>query len=263
MLVFAGITPHSPLLLPTIGKDRSAKLHKTREALSTLEGELYAARPDTIIVISPHGAPSSDGFAINLAPTYSLDLSEFGDITTKASWSSDPLLAGELRKKIRNKSEIPLILNSEPTLDYGAAIPLYLLLQHAHETKVLPVHDSLLSPRAHFDFGKMLHRGILASNRRIAVIASADLSQTLTDDSPGGFSHAGKKFDDAVVTILREDSWEDLFNLEHESLEAKACGYRPLLILYGILKNLNNKTHILSYEGPFGVGYLVAHFELH
>lgn len=263
MLVFAGITPHSPLLLPSIGKDRTAKLSKTRESLSALEGELYASRPDTIIIISPHGAPSSDGFAVNLAPNYSLNLSEFGDISTKASWASDPLLAGELRKKIRNKSEIPLILSSESTLDYGASIPLYFLLEHAPQTKVLPVHDALLSPRAHFDFGKMLHRGILASTRRVAVIASADLAQTLTDDAPGGFTHAGKKFDDAIVNILRENTWEDLFNLEHEALEAKACGYRPLLILYGILKNLNNKTHILSYEGPFGVGYLVAHFELH
>ncbi len=263
MLVFAALTPHSPLLLRTIGKDRTDKLSKTNEALKTLEGELYAARPDTVIVISPHGKPSMDGFVINLAPTYSMNLLDFGDMSTKASWPSDPMLAGEIRKKIRDKSEIPLLFSSDAEIDYGAAIPLHLLLGHTPEAKALAIYDSLLSPRAHFDFGKMLHRSILASTRRVAVIVSADLAQTLTDDAPGGFSPTGRKFDESIIKILRENDWDSLFSMEHEALEAKACGYRPLLIFHGILQNLNNKTHILSYEGPFGVGYLVAHFELH
>ncbi len=263
MLVFAALTPHSPLLLPTIGKNRTEQLTKTREAFKILEGELYAARPDTVIVISPHGKPSVDGFVINLAPTYTLNLQDFGDITTKASWPSDPMLADEIRQKIRNKSEVPLLFSSDTEIDYGVSIPLHLLLGHIPQAKALTIHDSLLSPRAHFDFGKMLHRSILASTRRIAVIISADLAQTLTDDAPGGFSPNGRKFDESIVKILREGDWGALLNMEHDAIEAKACGYRPLIIFHGILQNLNHKTNILSYEGPFGVGYLTAHFELH
>lgn len=263
MLVFAALTPHSPLLIPAIGKDRTEKLAKTREALKELEGELYAARPDTVVVISPHGQPSMDGFVVDLAPNYTMNLTDFGDITTKGSWPSDPMLAGEIRKKIREKSDVPLLFSSEDAIDYGVSIPLHLLLGHIPQAKALAVHDSLLSPRHHFDFGKMLHRSILASTRRVAVVVSVDLAQTLTDDAPGGFSPHGRAYDEHVIRILREHTWETLLSIEHEALEAKTCSYRPLVIFHGILQNLNNKTRILSYEGPFGVGYLVAHFELH
>ena len=44
--------------------------------------------------------------------------------------------------------------------------------------------------------------------------------------------------------------------------DAGECGYRSILILMGILDGLNIKPRILSYEGPFGVGYLVADYKL-
>jgi MEMO1 family protein len=263
MLVFAAIAPHSPLLIPTIGKERTDKLARTREAYSALEGELYAAKPDTLLIISPHGVTSEAGFALNLAVSYTMHLSDFGDLTTHATFASDTLFANELRTKIRTKSELPLVVSSTPALDYGAAIPLYLLTSHVPNAKTIPVYDSLRPIREHYEFGRMLHRAILASSRRVAVICSADLSQTLTDDAPGGLSPSGRKFDEAIVQLLREGSWNTLSNLEHMAIEAKACGYRPMMILHGILDNLNHKAHILSYEGPFGVGYLVAHLELH
>ncbi len=263
MLVFAAIAPHSPLLIPTTGKERTDKLARTREAYKTLEGELYAAKPDTLLVISPHGRAAEAGFALNLAVSYAMDLSEFGDLATRATFASDTLFASELRTKIRTKSELPLVVSSAATLDYGAAIPLYMLTPHVPNVKAIPVYDSLRPIREHYEFGRMLHRAILASHRRIAVICSADLAQTLTDDAPGGFSTNGRKFDESIVQLLRDQTWDILPELEHTALEAKACGYRPLMILHGIVNNLNHKAHILSYEGPFGVGYLVAHLELH
>ena len=42
--------------------------------------------------------------------------------------------------------------------------------------------------------------------------------------------------------------------------EAGECGYRSILILLGIFHELNYRIEVLSYEGPFGVGYLVANF---
>ena len=52
-LVFAGITPHPPLLIPMIGKNQIKKIAKTQAALRQMEAELYATRPQIIIIISP------------------------------------------------------------------------------------------------------------------------------------------------------------------------------------------------------------------
>jgi len=43
---------------------------------------------------------------------------------------------------------------------------------------------------------------------------------------------------------------------------AGECGLRPSIMLLGALDGLKVKPEILSYEGPFGVGYLVASFDV-
>ena len=41
--------------------------------------------------------------------------------------------------------------------------------------------------------------------------------------------------------------------------EAGECGYLSIIILLGLLSEIKgSKFKSLSYEGPFGVGYLVA-----
>jgi len=46
--------------------------------------------------------------------------------------------------------------------------------------------------------------------------------------------------------------------------EAGECGLRSFSFLLGILEEakIDWKAEILSYEAPFGVGYLVANFKL-
>ena len=44
--------------------------------------------------------------------------------------------------------------------------------------------------------------------------------------------------------------------------EAKQCAYLPLLVLMGILEDISVRPEELSYEMPFGVGYLNAQFHL-
>jgi len=74
MLTFAAITPHPPILIPSIGKENTKRIQKTSEAMEELEKKLHAAKPDTIIVISPHGAILPDAFSVNLNPQYKIDI---------------------------------------------------------------------------------------------------------------------------------------------------------------------------------------------
>ena len=53
-----------------------------------------------------------------------------------------------------------------------------------------------------------------------------------------------------------------VLNLDEDLIEhAGECGLRSIVILLGALQGLSVTPQILSYEGPFGVGYLVASFE--
>ena len=62
---------------------------------------------------------------------------------------------------------------------------------------------------------------------------------------------------------MKKKDIEGILSLDPEFVEeAGECGYRSIIILLGILKNLNWEPEIISYEGPFGVGYLVANFKI-
>lgn len=259
-LVFAAITPHPPILIPTIGKEHLKEIRATETALKKMEQDLYVAKPDTIIVISPHGRLLADAFSININPTYQVDLREFGDLTTKNTYQSDMNLALKITESAKLK-HLPLILQTEPILDHGAAVPLFYLAQHLPNIKIIPIGYSLLEAKTHLDFGYLIKEEIMNSNQRVAIVASGDLSHALTNEAPAGFSPEGKKFDEMVIEALKSHNASALVNADPKFCEAAAeCGLRSFLILLGALQRVNYELKLLSYEGPFGVGYLVAEF---
>lgn len=259
-LVFAAIAPHPPILIPTIGKEHLKKIQATEEAMKKMEQDLYVAKPDTLIIISPHGHLLADAFSININPSYQVDLREFGDLITKNEYQSEMNLALKIKESAKLK-HLPLVLQTEPVLDHGSAVPLFYLTQHLPNIKIIPIGYSLLDAKTHLDFGYLIKEEIMNSNQRVAIIASGDLSHALTDDAPAGFSPEGKKFDEMLIEALKSHNTTALVNLDPKFCEAAAeCGLRSFLILLGSLQRVNYELKLLSYEGPFGVGYLVAEF---
>ncbi len=260
MIVFTAIAPHSPLLLPTIGKDHRKKLKKTLDAYQHIEGELYASKPDTIVIISPHGSVLPDAFPLFISPKYRANLKEFGDLSTSLEFKSDLRLVEKLRRARFGKTPTPITGVTDEFLDYGATVPLFFLTAHIPNIPIVPLGISHRSIKNHFSVGIQIGEILKQTTKRVAVIGSADLSHTLTDAAPGGFSPEGKKFDEAIVQALRKDSRDAILHLEKKAVEAKACGLGVIALTLGIVNELNCTPKPLSYEGPFGVGYLVVNF---
>ncbi|HPV70731.1 MAG TPA: AmmeMemoRadiSam system protein B [Candidatus Magasanikbacteria bacterium] len=261
-LVFSALTPHPPLLIPNIGKENISKLAATQKAMIDLEQHLYTTKPDTIIFITPHGQTFPESFTINTTPEYQFDFKDFGDLATTGKFKSDLNLISNIANAAKRQHQ-PLVLHSEKSLDYGTAIPLFYLSQHLPNIKIIPLSHSALGLKDHFDFGYFLKDVIMNSEKRIAVIASGDLSHRLSPNSPAGFSPLAKKFDDTLIETLKTGNISGLINLD-ETLrqEAEECGLKSLLILMGILRNMSYDLKLESYENPFGIGYLVANFSL-
>ena len=260
MIVFSVIVPHSPLLLPTIGKEHQKKLTKTLTAYKTLEEDLYVTKPDTLVVISPHGTTLPDAFPLFISPTYRADLKEFGDLTTTIAAKTDIRLIEKIRNLRLGDNPALITGLTDPALDYGAAVPLYFLTPHLPDIKVVSLGISQLPLSTHQATGEKIGEILQQSTKRIGVICSADLAHTLTDAAPGGFSPEGKKFDEALVQAVRQNDITAIMQLETKMELAKACGLRPIVMCLGSIAGVNYTPQLLSYEGPFGVGYLVAKF---
>lgn len=262
MIIFAAIVPHSPLLIPSVGKDHREKLNKTLEACKEIEQALYLAKPDSICIISPHGTRYPDAFSVNLAGKYIGNLKSFGDFSTTVEAKSDYLLIDRLQRKLRSE-DVPFTLSSSEELDYGFAVPLLLLTTHLTNWKLIPVSPSNADGKAHYEFGRQLKRVLHAEPQRVAIIASADLSHKLSPESPGGESIEGPAFDKSVQDSVTSKDHQILVSLDQKVVEGAAqCGYRPIATLFGCLESMNIQPKILSYEAPFGVGYLTARFDL-
>lgn len=262
MIVFAAYTPHSPLLLDSIGKEHVAKLQATRAAIEKVSTDLRAARPDALVMFSSHNCLLDSAFSINLHDRYDVNLSAFGDVATRRSFVPDVALADAVQRRAR-RAGLRVALCTDEHLDYGTSVPLLLLYPTQACPKILPIAYSGLSPQEHHAFGSALQDVLVHTPQRVAIIASGDLSHALSSDAPEGLHPAGKTFDTAAVAALRRMDTQKLLGLDPADVEAASeCGYKPLLMLLGVLEGMHVKPKVLAYEAPFGVGLLTAELPL-
>jgi AmmeMemoRadiSam system protein B len=262
MIVFAAIVPHSPLLLPSIGKEHRSKLACTVTALEEIEQALYLARVDTICMIAPHSTRYPDAYSINLADKYAGNFQTFGDFSTTITAQGDFLVMDHIQRHMREE-RVPFTLTTNAELDFGFGVPISLLTSHLQNWKLIPVTPSMLDGKSHYDFGAQLKRILHSETRRIAVIASADLSHKAGDAAPGGSTPEGVAFDKAVVEAASVNNPQALFTMGNDTVDGVSqCGFRPIMTMLGAINEMNVAAKKLCYEAPFGVGYLTVRYDV-
>ena len=204
-IVFAAISPHPPIILPSVdSKEDRLQVKKTIESLELLGKKLKELKPDSIIISAPH-----------------------------PDWGFN----------------VPLFFLAK---DFKGEIKTYLI--------------ELEPPQFYFEEGKKFYRGLtpVKNSKKVALIASGDLSHCLKEEGPYGFNPDGPKFDKDLIEALKKKDIANILKLDDKYPEAGECGLRSFCFLLGILEasGLDWQPEILSYEGPFGVGYLVANFKL-
>ena len=158
------------------------------------------------------------------------------------------------------KTNPDLIIISSPHPDWGFNVPLHFLIKNHNSYKIKPYLTDSESPQVHFERGQAIAKN-LSKEVRVAWIASGDMSHRLKEDGPYGFDPSGPKFDEQFIKLLKVKGTRSILNLPERLVqEAGECSLRSFCMLLGALEASKVKwqPEILSYEGPFGVGYLVA-----
>jgi aromatic ring-opening dioxygenase LigB subunit len=165
---------------------------------------------------------------------------------------------GEKLKEVKPDS----IIISAPHPDWGFNVPLFFLAKDFNK-KIETFLIEIESPEFYFEQGKKTYQK-MDKDKKYALIASGDMSHCLKEDGPYGFQPDGPKFDKEFVESLKKKNIANILKLDDKYPEAGECGLRSFCFLLGILEasGINYQPEILSYEGPFGVGYLVVNFKL-
>lgn len=172
------------------------------------------------------------------------------------------MLIDRIREDFKDK-HLPLSMASNENLDYGTAVPLFYLTQHLPKVQIIPILTAGLDTKTHYNFGRELKDEIMSSTKRVAVIASADLSHRAGENSPEGMSPRGVAFDDKVQEIVSKKSPIGIIDIDDAwADEAQACGAKVIALLCGMLDEVHFEPQVLSYEKPVGVGYMVAQMKI-
>lgn len=257
MIVFAAIMPHPPESIPEVGSPEDFRsIQKTLRSFEQLRIGLEQSDPETIVIISPHAHLEQYFFVINSASELVGNFTQFG-LDKTYTYLNDIEIANDLAFAC-NIEELPTHLH-QGFLDYGALIPLYHLTKNI-KPKIVHLSFSFRDYNSHYRYGEILQK-IIENNteKRVAIIASSDLSHRLSLKSPAGFSPKAHEFDKMVLHYLGANDITSIMNLDQQIvLEAAECGMRSIIILLGALHGKKYKFELLSYEGPLGIGYLTA-----
>lgn len=260
------VAPHPPLLIPDVGRGHLDKVTATVQAMEEMAREVQAAGEVTVVVISPHGPVFRDGVAVVTSTELAGDFRGFGS-REQFSAANDPDLAGAILAELEEAGLEALGLDAESSrrfgldgsLDHGVLVPMHFLKEAGVDRPLVPIGMSLLPPEQLLQVGEAIERAAVRLGRAVVLIASGDLSHRLTADAPAGFDPAGKEFDRRLVALLRRGDVAALSELDEDLREAAGeCGYRSILMMLGAFGVSRLETRVLSYEGPFGVGYCVA-----
>lgn len=263
-LIIGAISPHPPLLIPEIGRGEIKKVNKTDKSLEIVGKRFNELNLDTIIFISPHSPYLPGKITIFSNKNLFGSFYQFGYPNINFNYENDIEIIDSLIKEgIKHNIEFYRI-PPDYELDHGILVPLYYIDKYkTKEIKIVAMsqHFTIDIKRLKI-VGEVIRNVCEKSDKKIGIIASGDMSHRLLKTGPYGYHPSGPKFDSMVIKAIEDENFDELISIPEDTIEeAGECGYRSIITIYSILDFNNFKSKILSYEGPFGVGYLVVLIE--
>lgn len=261
----AVMVPHPPLIIPEVGKGGEKKIQKTVEAYKRAAEFIHAARPETVVITTPHSVMYYDWFHISPGAGSAGNFSDFDVPEVTVSADYDSLFVIKL-SELAKEEHFPAGREGERNmeLDHATMIPIYFLKEAYGDDpmpKVVRVGLSGMPLADHYYLGMMIKKVSDELGRKISVIASGDLSHRLLESGPYGFNPAGPEYDEKIMKVMGNADFGKLFDFSEGFCEsAGECGHRSFTIMAGCFDGVDVKSEALSYEGPFGVGYGVCLF---
>ena len=261
-IVAAYVVPHPPLIVPAVGHGQERAIQATVDAYEEVARRIAAHAPDTIVVVSPHAPLYYDCFHVSTGDAAHGDMGRFDAWEAAMNVPCDPSFSAAVSACARARG-VPICGSGmrDGELDHATFVPLHFVNERYAGYRLVRVGLSGLTPADHREVGRCIAEAACDLDRTCVLVASGDLSHKLKEDGPYGFAPEGPVFDRTVTGLLDEGDLEGLFSIDAAFRDAAAeCGLGSFQIMAGALDGVPATHELLSYEGPFGVGYAVAAF---
>lgn len=258
--------PHPPIIMNEIGGRDVNNVAETIEAYHKVARLIAVDQPDTIIFITPHGMSFENGTSLYDDMKLRGDFEMFGSPEIEFHKNVNQELTKRIEASLEQE-EITSILvtpdiakqyNRTLKLDHGVMVPMYFIDQYYQNYDIVSVTPGNTSLIENYRIG-MLLRMHTDSSSSCVLVCSGDLSHALKNSGPYAFHKNGPQFDQVVREAVINHEVEKLLTLPEDFVEnAAQCGLRSFLMGFGALDGYEYTSELYSYEGPFGVGYMLA-----
>jgi aromatic ring-opening dioxygenase LigB subunit len=267
-LVFAAIAPHGGLAIrEACAPDEVDLAVATRAGMAELGTLFAAARPQAVVVATPHNVHIAGALGVVIAgrmagslagapPSVALDVP--GEVNL--SWLLLETLLGCGLSAVGVSFGANDPASSVAPMDWGVLIPLWFMGGRDDPpvplVVVTPARD--LPASDHVKAGAVIAAVAAASGLRVAFIASADHGHAHDPAGPYGYHPNAKKYDNLICDLVSGDRLDRLSDIPLELVEeAKADSWWQLLMLHGATA-AGWRGRLISYEAPTYFGMLTA-----
>ncbi|MCC7108972.1 MAG: AmmeMemoRadiSam system protein A [Deltaproteobacteria bacterium] len=247
---------HAPIVVPAVGGARARACAPSTRAMAEAARRVMAAKPEGLVVLSPHTPRVEGAFSLVTGPRVRGDLGDFGAPEARCDLPHGKAMHRTLAAACAQHG-VALEEIAPRRLDHGAMVPLSFLVDAGWRGDTLVLG---LPAEPHAAQLKALGRALAAASagKRWVLIASGDCSHRLLPGAPAGFDPRAQEFDAALLDRVQSGDNDALFRFDEALRERAAEDVLDTVQVAATCAGTAVGREVLSYEGPFGVGYLVA-----
>src|SRR5688500_14285534 len=156
-VVFVGIAPHPPIMVPEVGGQMAAEVRGSIDAMRDLTERVVASGAETVVTISPHAPLEARAFVAYGGPRMDGDFANFRAPQAIVGVDVDAELLASITEHAALGGYSVITLQGH-ALDHGTAVPLYFLLHNGWAGRVVSLGYSFLSDEDHIRFGNCIGR---------------------------------------------------------------------------------------------------------
>lgn len=283
-LTFACVAPHGGELIPALCENGRIleRFQIVRSGMRKLSLEMKLARPDTIIIASPHNVRlwKNIGISFYENTTGRLESEKPGPSKYIQLKAKCDVKIGRRLYDLGYSAGLPVVgvnygtfegPTSDLAMDWGTLIPLWFFLGRsspkrrtvsADNPKIVVVTPSREIPlEINAEFGRVIAKLTKSEKKKIAFVASADQAHAHKKSGPYGYHPAAKKYDELVSRAIQDNDLKRLLKIDSRLVKnASPDSLWQLAMLSGIISVVGMNSEFICYDVPTYYGMICAGF---
>jgi aromatic ring-opening dioxygenase LigB subunit len=251
---------HAPIVIPPIGGNRAGQCAATSEAMRAAAKSIVDTGVDRVLLLDPHLLLFPNAYTCADLPSgVRGSFKHFGRPDLTIDFPSESKFNKHL---IEGATERLFVVDAPKIddLDHGALVPLWFLQAAGFKGPVSVMgFPWRASQESHMEFGRFLGQACSEYEGRTALLASGDMSHRLQLGAPSGFHPNAHIFDKCFVECVGAGELAKAAQLPEDLRDLAAeDSSESMAVTAGAVGDVSPGARVLSYEAPFGVGYMVA-----